>query len=102
MRPVNWTGNPDSSADHAAALYLRLSKDLAEHSRRGIQCLAGLTIDVHFVPVLAKQVVAKVGDRNPDVAMPEVNADHDPRRIPQHELNSGPPAVKATALSIHV
>src|SRR5207247_1222702 len=70
--------------------------------RVSVQGWPRFPVHVQLEATLGKQVVAKVGYRDADVAVAKVDARHHERRIPQDELHAWAPSTPLTGGGIRI
>ena len=99
---VDRPGNAHTHAQHARALHGDLGQDLRKHGGCDVERSSGLAIDVQVIPAFREHVVAEVRDGDRHVAVPEVDADHDVRGIPKHELHARSPSTGVSRPGVDV
>ena len=102
MGAVDRPGDAHAHAQHTGALHGDLGQDLREHGGCDVERSSGLTIDVQVIPAFREHVVAEVRDGDRHVAVPEVDADHDVRGIPEHQLHAGSPSTGVSGPGVDV
>ena len=101
-RRVDGARDTHAGAQHGRAVDADLGQDLRKHRCRDVKSSTGFAIYVQVRPMFGEHVVAEVGHGDRHMAVPEVDADHDPRWVAKHELHPWPPASGVARPGVHV